>query len=462
MDENHSSGLIAGRFRIAEAIGSGSHCRVYKGNAYKALDQATGKHVAVKFAVASKRNLVLKREAKIGNLLAEEKPGFARTIWYGRLGEEEIGVSELLGPSLLDYILGSHRKFSYKSVLMLGEQLLVELEALHCIGYLHCDLKPDNFLMGLGAASGLVHIIDFSLSRKYVRKGTHKKAKRTEFFGNPYWASIKVLSGLAASRQDDIEALLNVFLFLLTGHLPWQQIKHHNYAEKRARLLTFRKSLPLEKAFQGLPAVFPHIVAYARSLQHEDSPDYTWIKAELRKLANSLHVVYDYRYEWDVPGLANEINYNCLGIMQEERCLMSEDHCVHSYERISPEPQGRKRANSADEPPISISKLLTTLQTDSDSSSPTKSQSPSRRMRSLAVHTRGASPGALLSSRSPIDPAQRRASMADFSNKKPDAQSKRRASIAETEEEETDDEVSLPALHPEVRGKISRLRVALK
>jgi hypothetical protein len=68
----------------------------------------------------------------------------------------------------------------------------------------------------------------------------------------------------------------------------------------------------------------------------------------------------------------------------------------------------------------------------------------------------------LLNSRSTIDPAQRRASVADFPNKKPDSQSKRRASIAETEEEETDDEASLPVLHPEVRGKISRLRVALK
>ncbi len=462
MDENHSSGLIAGRFRLAEPIGTGSHCRVYKGNVHSALDQVTGQHVAVKFAVARKRNLVLKREAKIGNLLAAIKPGFARTIWYGRQGEEEIGVSELLGPSLLDHVLGSHRKFSYKSVLMLGEQLLSELEALHGIGYLHCDLKPDNFLMGAGAASGLVHIIDFSLSRKYMRKGAHKKAKRTEFFGNPFWASIKVLSGLSASRQDEIEALVNVFLFLLTGHLPWQHIKHHNFAEKRSRLLGFRKSLPLEKAFQGLPPVFPQIVAYARSLQHEESPDYNWIRAELRKLANSLHVVYDNRYEWDVPGPANEINYNCLAIMQEERCLLSEDNCVHSYEQISPEPPGRKRANSADEPPISISKLLTTLQTDSDSSSPTKSQSPSRRMRSLAVYTQGASPGSLLSSRSTIDPAQRRASVADFPNKKSDSQSKRRASIAETEGEETDDEISLPALHPEVRGKISRLRVALK
>ena len=462
MVENNSSSLIAGRFRLAEPIGSGSHCRVYKGKAHSALDQVSGKHVAVKLAVASKRNLVLKREAKIGSLLAAVKPGFARAIWYGRQGEEEIGVSELLGPSLLDHVLGSHRKFSYKTVLMLGDQLLSELEALHGIGYLHCDLKPDNFLMGLGAASGLVHIIDFSLSRKYVRKGTHKKAKRTEFFGNPYWASIKVLSGLAPSRQDDIEALVNVFLFLLTGTLPWQHIKHHNFAEKRSRLLCFRKSLPLEKAFQGLPPVFPQIVAYARSLQHEESPDYNWIRAELRKLATSLHVVYDNRYEWDVPGTANEINYNCLAIMQEDRCLLSEDNCVRSYEQISPEPQGRKRANSADEPPISLSKLLATLQTDSDSSSLTKNQSPSRRMRSLAVFTQGASPGTLLNSRSPIDPAQRRASVADFSSKKPDSQSKRRVSIAETEEEETDDEVSLPALHPEVRGKILRLRVALK
>lgn len=461
MDKKESSVLIAGRFRLAEPIGTGSHCRVYQGKAYSALDQATGQQVAVKFALAHKRNLVLKREAKIGSLLGAIKPGFARAIWYGRQEDQEIGVSELLGPSLLDHVLNTSRKLSYKSVLMLGEQLLSELEALHVIGYLHSDLKPDNFLMGVGAKSGVVHIIDFSLSRKYVRKGSHKPAKRTKFFGNPYWASIKVLSGLSPSRQDEIEALANVFLFLLTGNLPWQHIKHHNYAEKRARLLVFRKSLPTEKAFQGLPPVFSQIVAYARSLQHEECPDYCWIRAQLRSLGDSLRIAYDNQYEWDTPGTPLESNFACLAIMQEERCLLSEGNTMNSLELKPPERPTRKRAYSADEPPIAIPKLLTATYTDSDSS-PAKSQSPSRRMRGLAVYQRCASPGALLSSRSSLDPAKRRASVADSPAKKQESQAQRRASIAETEEEETDDEVALPSLHPRVRGKISSLKVALK
>jgi serine/threonine protein kinase len=41
------------------------------------------------------------------------------------------------------------------------------VEYVHSRDFIHRDIKPDNFLIGLGNKSLLVHIIDFGLAKRY-------------------------------------------------------------------------------------------------------------------------------------------------------------------------------------------------------------------------------------------------------------------------------------------------------
>ena len=41
------------------------------------------------------------------------------------------------------------KKFSVKTVLMIGLQVIDRIEALHTIGYVHRDIKPDNLAIGI-------------------------------------------------------------------------------------------------------------------------------------------------------------------------------------------------------------------------------------------------------------------------------------------------------------------------
>ena len=55
------------------------------------------------------------------------------------------------------------------TTLKLGIQMLRAIEAVHDLGYLHRDVKPSNYAMGLSPAKRhSCFLIDFGLSRRFV------------------------------------------------------------------------------------------------------------------------------------------------------------------------------------------------------------------------------------------------------------------------------------------------------
>ncbi|PIK48072.1 putative casein kinase I isoform alpha isoform X3 [Apostichopus japonicus] len=128
--------------------------------------------VAVKLESLKAKHPQLLYESKLYRIL-QGGTGIPHIKWYGNENDYSVLVMDLLGPSLEDLFNFCNRRFSAKTVLMLADQMIGRIEYVHKKNFIHRDIKPDNFLMGIGRHCNQLFLIDFGLAKKY--KDTRSK-----------------------------------------------------------------------------------------------------------------------------------------------------------------------------------------------------------------------------------------------------------------------------------------------
>ena len=109
---------VGNKYRLGRKLGSGCFGDVYSGTNIN-----TGEPVAIKLESVKTRFPQLSFEYKIYKIL-NGGTGIPYVLWFGREGDFNVMVMQLLGPTLEDLFNYCSRKFSLKTILMLADQMV--------------------------------------------------------------------------------------------------------------------------------------------------------------------------------------------------------------------------------------------------------------------------------------------------------------------------------------------------
>ncbi|OAY79056.1 Casein kinase I isoform delta-like [Ananas comosus] len=288
---------VGSKFRLGRKIGSGSFGEIYLGTNIQ-----TNEDVAIKLENVKTKHPQLLYESKLYKILLGGT-GIPNVRWFGVEGDYNVLVMDLLGPSLEDLFNFCSRKLSLKTVLMLADQMINRVEFVHSKSFLHRDIKPDNFLMGLGRRANQVYMIDFGLAKKYRDTTTHQHIPYREnknLTGTARYASVNTHLGIEQSRRDDLESLGYVLMYFLRGSLPWQGLKAGTKKQKYEKISERKVATSIEALCRGYPSEFASYFHYCRSLRFDDKPDYPYLKRLFRDLFIREGFQFDYVFDWTI------------------------------------------------------------------------------------------------------------------------------------------------------------------
>lgn len=205
------------------------------------------------------------------------------------------------------------------------------MEFFHSKGYLHRDVKPENFLISTDPIAKTIYIIDYGLSKPYRDPHTNKHIpfKSSKLLtGTARYASISNHKGEEHGRKDDLESLGYTLIYALTGRLPWQDIKAVTKEGKYAAIHSKKNSTQPEMLCKGLPTELMEYMKYVRSLKFEETPDYKSLKKLFVDLFFRVRRLTNFEFDW----VKQKID---IGSIREIKCKPNESNQAECNEQNS-------------------------------------------------------------------------------------------------------------------------------
>ncbi|KAI6189511.1 Tau-tubulin kinase 1 [Aphelenchoides bicaudatus] len=215
-------------------------------------------------------------------------------------------VMQLVGKSLADLLEERPKKvFSIATGLGAAYQCLEAIEDLHAQGFIHRDIKPDNYAIGLGDKKRLIYLLDFGIARKILKEDDELKTPRVSanFKGTVSYAAIDSHKNKELSKKDDCESWFYMLVELISATgLPWKDLSNKTVVldlKVKSRQKGTKEYNLLYEELKRCKRDFIEIITYIDKLQYADTPDYEFIYEILKEAANNCKVKLDSPFDWE-------------------------------------------------------------------------------------------------------------------------------------------------------------------
>lgn len=304
-----STSKVSDNYKIIRLIGKGAFGSVYLTHG---IDD--GNYYASKVEIKKDSSRLID-EYKIYRLLNKRgfKYGEGLPYIYTILQTPKFNmmVMELLGPSLDSLFTKCNKKFSLETVLLLAINIITLLEKLHKVGFIHRDIKPNNFLIGHAQNYDKIYLTDFGLSKQYIKNNKHIEYNtKRNLIGTLRYASINMHLGIEPSRRDDLESVGYMLIYLLKGSLPWQGLKRKRNDDQVELIGNVKLCTSVDKLCENLPENFKKYIKICRNLKFEENPDYDMLRSCFNEIIQEIKITVPLKYQWVSDSMQDDNSEN--------------------------------------------------------------------------------------------------------------------------------------------------------
>ncbi|XP_021765336.1 casein kinase 1-like protein HD16 isoform X2 [Chenopodium quinoa] len=281
-------------YKVAKKLGKGGFGQVYVGcrvssvaNMKKGSDAV---EVALKFERKYSKGCINGPpfEWQVYNKLSGSH-GVPRVHYKGSQGDYYIMVMDMLGPNLWDTWKNKSQTVSTSMAACIAVEAISILKNIHSKGYVHGDVKPENFLLGPPGTPDekKLFLADLGLATKWQdSRGLHVgyDQRPDAFRGTVRYASVHAHLGRTSSRRDDLESLAYTLIFLIRGSLPWQGFQGDN---KGFLVCKKKMATSLDGICSSCPKPFQEFLEHVVNLKFDEDPNYAKYISLFDKIVDS-------------------------------------------------------------------------------------------------------------------------------------------------------------------------------